>query len=520
MSIDQTEIDYLVVGSGSAGAAVAYQLAATGCSVLVAEAGSGYTRPEISQLAAWPLLLGSDIDWAYQTTPQENTAGRPHLWSRGKVLGGTSSINGMVWMRGAPWDFDGWEKAGCSGWGYADVTRAHKEFEDFPGGDPEFRAQGGPMRIRTMTELNPLTEAFLVACGQRGFTPAADFNGADADGFGPHQINAVDGVRWSSYSAFLEPVKDRQNLTVLTGAMVHRLEIDSTGSTMVAAHLVHDGGAQRVRINREVIVSAGAIESPKLLMLSGIGPAEQLAGLGIEVRIDLPGVGQNLHDHLAASVSYRATRDVPPPKNTGLEGALFCRSAPSLEHYDLQFSFIHIPTDPPGGLVEGSGFTFFGGALPSGSRGSLTLTSTDPTAYPRIDPRYLSEEADVERLIAAVEIGRELASAPAFDPWRGAEIAPTDAVRSKAELRAYVARTAQTFFHPVGTCKMGVGPDSVVDPSLRVHGTQNLRIADASVIPDIPSANPNATATMIGWRAGTFIRSGNHGNTVNEELAQ
>jgi choline dehydrogenase len=509
LSIDQTEIDYLVVGSGSAGAAVAYQLAATGCSVLVAEAGAGYTRPEISQLAAWPLLLGSDVDWAYQTTPQENTAGRTHLWSRGKVLGGTSSINGMVWMRGAPWDFDGWEKAGCSGWGYADVTKAHKELEDFPGGDPEFRAQGGPMRIRTMTGLNPVTEAFLAACEQRGFAPAVDFNGADADGFGPHQINAVDGVRWSSYSAFLEPIKDRRNVTVLTSAMVHRLELDPAGGAVVAAHIVRDGVARRLRVNREVIVSAGAIESPKLLMLSGIGPAKQLAGLGIEVTIDLPGVGQNLHDHLAASVSYQAARDVPPPRNTGLEGALFARSVPGSEHYDLQYSFIHIPTLPPDGLVTGSGFTFFGGALPSDSRGSLTLTSTDPVAHPRIDPRYLSEEADVERLIAAVEIGRELASAPAFDEWRGAEISPTGSVRSKAEVRDYVARTAQTFFHPVGTCKMGVGPGTVVDPLLRVHGTRNLRIADASVIPDIPSANPNATATMIGWRAGTFIRSGN-----------
>lgn len=509
MSIGQTEIDYLVVGSGSAGAAVAYQLAATGSSILIAEAGSGYTKPEIKQLAAWPLLLGSDIDWAYQTTPQANTAGRTHRWSRGKVLGGTSSINGMVWMRGAPWDFDGWEKAGCTGWGYTDVTKAYKEFEDFPGGDPEFRAQGGPMRIRTMTDLNPVTEAFLVACGQRGFTPAVDFNGADADGFGPHQINAVDGARWSSYSAFLEPIDDRPNVTVLTHTLVHRLELDPASATVVAAHVVSDGVARRVRINREVIVAAGAIESPKLLMLSGIGPAQQLAGLGIEVAIDLPWVGQNLHDHLAASVSYRAVKDVPPPNNTGLEGALFARSAPGAEHYDLQYSFIHIPTLPPDGIVEGSGFTFFGGVLPSDSRGALTLTSTDPEAHPRIDPRYLTEEADAERLIAAVEIGRELASAPAFDEWRGAELSPTDAVRTKAELRDYVTRTASTFFHPVGTCKMGAGPDSVVDPRLRVHGTTNLRVADASVIPDIPSANPNATATMIGWRAGAFIRSGN-----------
>jgi choline dehydrogenase len=520
LSSETTEVDYLVVGSGSAGAAVAYQLAATGYSVLVAEAGSEYTRPEIDALAAWPLLLGSDADWAYRTTPQASTADRTHLWSRGKVLGGTSSINGMVWMRGAPWDFDGWEKAGCTGWGYADVTTAYQEFEDFPGGDPEFRGQGGPMRIRTMSGLNPLTEAFLLACEQRGFAPAVDFNGADAEGFGPHQINAVGGVRWSSYRAFLEPVKDRPNVTVRTSAMVHRLELDSAGSTVVAAHIVRGDTAERWRVNREVIVSAGAIESPKLLMLSGIGPARHLAELGIEVRIDLPGVGQNLHDHLAASVSYRATRDVPPPRNTGLEGALFCRSSPELEHYDLQYSFIHIPTLPPDGFAEGSGFTFFGGALPSDSRGSLSLTSPDPLAHPRIDPRYLAEEADIERLVAAVETGRELASAPAFDEWRGEELAPTERLRGRAELRDYVARTAQTFFHPVGTCKMGVGPGSVVDPSLRVHGTRNLRIADASVIPDIPSANPNATATMIGWRAGTFIRSDHDDKATREEQAR
>ena len=518
MSNETTEVDYLVVGSGSAGAAVAYQLAATGCSVLVAEAGTGYTRPEIDSLAGWPLLLGSEVDWAYQTTPQSNTAGRTHLWSRGKVLGGTSSINGMVWMRGAAWDFDGWEKAGCSGWGYADVTAAHKEFEDFPGGDPVFRAQAGPMRIRTMNGLNPLTEAFLLACEQRGFRPAVDFNGADAEGFGPHQINAVDGVRWSSYRAFLEPVRGRPNVTLLTSAMVHRLELDSAGSSVTAAHIVRDGVAHRWRINREVIVSAGAIESPKLLMLSGIGPAADLTDLGIDVRIDLPGVGQNLHDHLAASVSYRATKDVPPPRNTGLEGALFCRSTPLLEQYDLQYSFIHIPTLPPDGFVEGSGFTLFGGSLPSDSRGSLSLKSADPLAHPRIDPRYLTEEADVGRLIAAVEIGREIASAPAFDDWRGEEIAPTDGLRGKDELRDYVIRTAQTFFHPVGTCKMGTGPDSVVDPLLRVHGTRNLRIADASVIPDIPSANPNATATMIGWRAGAFIRSDSDDKTTNAEV--
>jgi choline dehydrogenase len=509
VSTDPIAVDYLVVGAGSAGAAVAYQLASTGCSVLVAEAGAGYDRPEIDTLATWPLLLASDLDWAYHTVAQHRTGGRTYLWSRGKVLGGTSSINGMVWMRGAPWDFDGWANTGCTGWGHAEVTEAYRDFEDFPGGDPRFRGQGGPMRIRTMAGLNPLTEAFLSACAQRGFKQAVDLNGADADGYGPHQINAVDGVRHSSYSAFLKPIEDRKNITVRTAAMVHRLELDPAGSTVVAAHIIHKGVSQRLLVNREVVVSAGTIESPKLLMLSGIGPASQLAELDIDVRIDLPGVGENLHDHLAASVSYRAVKDAPPPGNTGLEGALYCRSDPALEHYDLQFSFIHSPTLPPDGFVEGSGFTFFGGSLPSASRGSVRLASTDPLAHPRIDPRYLTEKSDADRLVAAVEIARELASAGAFDEWRGAELAPTEGVRSKTELAEYVARTAQTFFHPVGTCKMGVGPDSVVDPLLRVRGTENLRVADASVIPDIPSANTNAAATMIGWRAGAFIRSGN-----------
>jgi choline dehydrogenase len=244
------------------------------------------------------------------------------------------------------------------------------------------------------------------------------------------------------------------------------------------------------------------------LMLSGVGAAAELHALGIDVRRDLPGVGKNLHDHLAASVSYRSLREVPPPINTGLEGALFTKSNPALQHYDLQYSFIHFPTDPPNGFVEGSGFTFFGGALPSDSRGTLTLRSADPSAHPVLDPRYLSEQSDVDRLAAAVEIARDLAAAPAFDVWRGEEIAPGSNVSTKDGRRDFVRRTAGTFFHPVGTCKMGVetDPQAVVGADLRVHGVENLRVADASVMPDIVSANPNAAATMIGWRAGGFAQ--------------
>jgi choline dehydrogenase len=508
MNAAVTDSDYLVIGAGSAGAAAAYRLARAGRSVTLVEAGpTAAGRANIDGLTTWATLLMSEVDWGYLTTPQPGTTGRQHLWSRGKVLGGTSSINGIVWMRGALWDFDGWAAtAGSKSWSAAEVTKAFREFEDFPGGDRACRGTGGPMRIRTTVDLNPVTEAFFEACEQRGFKPVGDFNGAGGEGFGPHQLNAVDGVRQSSYRAFIEPIESLPAVRVVTDTLIHRLELDASGSRVTAVHAQRDGKVERWVVDGEVIVSAGSIESPKLLMLSGLGAASELRALGIEVQQNLPGVGKNLHDHLAASVSFRSRREVPAPKNTGLEGALFTKSDPGLEHYDLQYSFIHFPTDPPNGFIAGDGFTFFGGSLPSDSRGTLTLTSADPTAHPLLDPRYLAEQSDVDRLAAAVEIARELAAAPAFDPWRGEELAPGPSVSTKDGVRDYVRRTAGTFFHPVGTCKLGVESDdqAVVGADLRVYGVENLRVADASVMPDIVSANPNAAATMIGWRAGGF----------------
>lgn len=507
-----TEAEYVVIGSGSAGAAAAYRLAKQGNSVVLVEAGgSAAGRADIDGLATWPALLMSEVDWAYMTEPQAGSADRPHLWSRGKVLGGTSSINGIVWMRGAALDFDNWGQLTRSPerWSAAAVTEAFREFEDFPGGDPAFRGSGGPMRIRVMDNLNPVTEAFFQACEQRGFKPVTDFNGAGGEGYGPHQMNAADGVRQSSYRAFIEPIEALSNFSVITNTMVYKLELDVSGSRVMAAHLASGGKVERVPVNGTVIVSAGALESPKLLMLSGIGPAHELAAHGIEVRVDLPGVGRNLHDHLAASVSYRSYRDVPAPNNTGLEGALFTKSLPTLEHCDLQYSFINYPTDPPNGFVEGNGFTFFGGALPSDSRGFLALRSADPTAHPVLDPRYLTEQSDLDRLSAAVELARDLAAAPAFDSWRGEELAPGPSVTTREGVQDFVRRTASTFFHPVGTCKMGAESDqlAVVGADLRVRGVANLLVADASVMPDIVSANPNAAATMIGWRAAAFAQA-------------
>jgi choline dehydrogenase len=288
---------------------------------------------------------------------------------------------------------------------------------------------------------------------------------------------------------------------------VRELVVDQSGSRVEEVVYDQAGKLHRVRVQEEVIVAAGAVDSPKLLMLSGIGPAQELERLGIAVRANLQGVGQNLHDHLAATVTYEATREVPPGRNQNSEAGLYCKSDPGASHYDLQFAFLHIPFVAPGFTSGPHGFTVFGGVLKVHSRGSIALRSADPADPPLIDPAYLSEEADIQRMLVALEIGQDIASAPAFDGWRGRAVAPGPDVRSEADRRSYLAASAATYFHPVGTCKMGTGDDCVVDPQLMVHGFENLRVADASVIPEIVCANTNAPAMMIGWRVAEMISS-------------
>ena len=323
--------DYVIIGAGSAGCAAANRLSENSdATVLVLEAGGPDVQPEIADPMGWPLLLGTEVDWGYTTVPQPGTAGIEHPWPRGKVLGGTSCLNGMVWMRGAPWDYDTWVENGCTGWDWPRVTATYREFEDFPGGDPEYRGQGGPLKIRTVENVNPLTSCFLEACEQRGFKAAGDFNGRDAEGYALHQLNAFEGQRQSAAVAFLHPVEARQNLQVVTGATVRELVVDRNGSRVEEVVYEQDGTLHRVRVQEEVVVAAGAIDSPKLLMLSGIGPAQDLERLGIAVRADLQGVGQNLHDHLAATVTHEATREVPPGRNQNSEAGLYCKSDPSV----------------------------------------------------------------------------------------------------------------------------------------------------------------------------------------------
>ncbi len=504
------DFDYVVVGAGSAGCVLASRLSEDPeCSVLLLEAGPMDDRSEIHDPLQWPALLGSEVDWGYATTPQPGTGGRVHAWPRGKVVGGSGCMNGMVYMRGSSWDYDEWAMHGNPGWDFGAVTDAYRRMEAFSGGDPAFRGTDGPLRITVVDDVNPLTTAFLEACAQRGHRESTDFNGSHAEGYGLHQLNAADERRQSSAVAFLHPALSRRNLTLVTGATVQRLTHSGDEDRRVEEIVyVRDGDEHHVRATGEVILAAGAIDSPKLLMLSGIGPADELRRVGVEVQANLPGVGQNLHDHLAITATYEARQEVPVGRNQNSEGALFCRSAPDLPRHDVQFAFLHIPYLAPGFTCGPHGYTLFGGVLKPLSRGRIMLRSAEPADVPLIDPAYLREEADYQRLRQTLEIARDIGAASAFDQWRSRAVAPADDVRSPAAIRSYIAAAATTFYHPVGTCKMGGQSDCVVDPALRVHGFRNLRVADASIVPEIMSGNTNAAAMMIGWRAADFIRSG------------
>jgi choline dehydrogenase len=505
MSALPQAVDVVVVGAGSGGCVVARRLTDAGASVLLLEAGGPDVNPAIQAPDRVFELWGSEEDWAYVTAPQAGAGGRAIPWPRGKVLGGSSALNGMVYIRGHRTDYDSWAYAGNEGWAYADVLPLFKRSEDFDQGPSEFHGIGGPLRVTTRYEPHPMIAAAVAASQEAGIPYNPDHNGAESDGVSFVQLNVRAGKRDSASTAFVDPVRDADNLTVATHTRAQRLLLEN--GRCVGVEVVRDGAVETVRATHEVVVCAGTIESPKLLLLSGIGNGDDLRALGLGVSVHLPGVGQNLHDHAMSPVIYSAARPVPDalPGLTQLHGHLFARSRPGLIGPDTQPLFFHLPMYLPGMEGPANGFTLCAGLVRPASRGSLRLASARLDDAPVIDPRMLACEADVDALEFSLAQCREIASRPALKQWIDAELYPGQGVRMSSDVRDYIRATAITYHHQVGTCKMGIDELAVVDPELRVRGVEGLRVADASIMPSVSSGNTHAPVLMIAERCSDLV---------------
>ena len=503
-----TQYDYIVIGAGSAGCVVANRLTEDiDKTVLLLEAGNPDTKPEIHIPGECGSLLGSEVDWGYFSEPEPYLNNRKIFCPRGKVLGGSSSINFMAYVRGNSHDYDHWQSLGNPGWSYQDILPYFKKSENQQRGASEYHGVDGELSVTDIIAPAVVSQRFVDAAVALGYDQNPDVNGMRQEGAGLHQLTIKDGKRHSAAAAFLLPVLDRPNLTVTTGALVTRLLFE--GTRTVGVEYLHENTLHQVRSNQEVILSAGAFESPKLLMLSGIGDAEHLRALEIPVVADLPGVGQNLQDHQGVPVAHEATQDLKMASTSSIGQAnLFLHTEGNLDAVpDLQFLFAPIVVVPPGYAHSGLGFTTVVCLTHPQSIGSVSLRSRDPQDTPRILMNYLQSEADVLKLVAGIKLLRNLFGASAFDEFRGEEIAPGADKQSDAALVAYVREACDTVYHPVGTCKMGTDPMAVVDPELRVHGVEGLRVVDASIMPTITTGNTNAPTIVIGEKAADLIKA-------------
>ncbi|MBG1245102.1 GMC family oxidoreductase [Nostoc sp. NZL] len=503
-----THYDYIVIGAGSAGCVVANRLTQdSDTTVLLLEAGNPDTKPEIHIPAECVSLLGSEVDWAYFSEPEPYLNDRKIFCPRGKVLGGSSSINFMVYMRGNPRDYDHWQSLGNPGWSYQDILPYFKKSEHQQRGASEFHGVDGELSVTDLIAPAVVSQRFVDAAVELGYDHNPDVNGKQQSGAGLYQLTIKDGKRHSAAAAFLVPILQRPNLTVTTGALVTRLLFENART--VGVEYLHEGTLHQVKVNSEMILSAGAFDSPKLLMLSGIGDAEHLQAMGIPVVANLPGVGQNLQDHPVVSVAHEATQDLHTASTSSIaEASLFLHTEGNLDAApDLQFLFGTVVLVPPGYAHSGLGFTSLVCLPHPQNIGSVSLRSLDPKDAPMIQMNFLQSEADVQKLVAGIKLLRNLFGASAFDEFRGEEIAPGADKQSDTALVAYIREACDTVYHPVGTCKMGTDPMAVVDPQLRVYGIEGLRVVDASIMPTITTGNTNAPTIMIGEKAADLIKA-------------
>lgn len=533
------EFDYIVVGGGTAGCVVASRLSEDGGnSVLLLEAGGRRTNAWLHIPAGYfKTVFDPSLSWNNMTLPEGQLLNRNIPWPRGRVLGGTGAINGMVYIRGQKQDFDYWEQLGNHGWGYRDVLpyflKSERQAKNNLERSAEFHSDAGPQSISDYPDRHVLCDAFIAACSQSGIAPNFDFNGEAQEGAGYYQITTQRGFRADTAAAFLRPARRRPNLKIVTGAHVHKISIEHSLTRGVCYE--YKGAHCFAEARKEVVVCSGAINTPQLLQLSGIGDAKKLPNVGVQPVVNLPGVGKNLQDHLQCQVVYQCklpltlnddlgtlagrakvivrylTRFEGPIAGGPAPAGAFCRSADDQARADLQIHFLPLSLSAPGVIDKISGYTFNVNQSRPRSRGHIAINCPDSNAPPDIAANYLSDPFDLDTLVDGIRLCRRIGSARPFNRFRLDEMRPGNGLVTDEDIVSYIRAKAASIYHPVGTCKMGTDRDAVVDEKLRVRKVSGLRIADASIMPQIVSGNTNAATVMIAERAADFIKSENAG---------
>jgi choline dehydrogenase len=509
--------DFIVVGAGSAGSVIARRLSeAHNARTLVLEAGGTEIPANSTNPSVWFTLLGSNIDWGYFSTPQPGLNGRRTYEPRGKVIGGTGQLYIMMHIRGHPWDYDNWQYNGCPGWSYEQVLPYFKKMENQEDNTSPWAGHGGPMHVINAGrhDYHPLSPVFIESCLELGYPYTEDFNGPEMAGTGWHHINVKpegNGVytRSSPAVTYLGPALDCKNISFDSGAQATRLLFDGHRERVIGVEYVQDGQTKKAFADLEVVVCLGAIESPHLLLNSGIGPADQLRKFGKPVIADLPGVGENFHTHVLTGLIAETREPVAQGCLNTSEAALFTQSNPGYHVPDLQFNFVHLPFDVIVGANNPNSVSLIPGLQRPQSRGWVRLASSDPLERPLINPNYLSVDHDVQRMKQMVEIGREIFAAKPFRKvLTGRELLPgPDYGKSDAETLRFVRERSDSYHHQVGSCKMGQDEMAVVDPQLRVRGVEGLRVADASIMPTIVTGNIHAGILMVAEKAADMVKT-------------